>query len=463
MCVLLTWTAGCSQEALHQIRDFKPLQLSLLVWSMGQLEHPLPPELASAVTAASRRHLEQFDALQLGLLLKGFRQLKQLDKQLLADVAAGISREQQVVVRVRDVIRILAAFVAEPHAGLLKDVEGMAARFGDALKGSPCMNASARQVTDLLVCYSKLPAQHQLLLDLLEDVTVRPEAFTLRQWEAMLRAAERLGYANPDLNSSCLAAFYASADEQLQKHLLGASATSGVKMNKSSKAASRAQKGWFEKLKDAFADDQQQQQQQQHQVVTPGEEEAAAGGSAADSQEQARQCVQLSTAVDVARLLGVRRGLSRQSAGLLAAEGLKRLPALKARQTMLLLIAAVSGDRLVREEEVRQLLQQAAAKLQQLNLADQPACVLVAATHALAHAMSRNVLLTSGEPLLHQLYQALLPKLEECDQEQVVLVVKAMQLSAVTDIELQERVKDMAAARKWTLPSPNNDWGPLGI
>ncbi|KAF6266778.1 hypothetical protein COO60DRAFT_13571 [Scenedesmus sp. NREL 46B-D3] len=209
-----------AEEAVAQIKDFRPPQLAVLAWAFGRLRYNPGQETLAALSTSAVRQLEHFDALHLGLLLRGLTRLqgREMDKQLLSEVAAGIAKEQAVALNARDAVRILAAFVAAPDAGHVRDVTGMAERIGDALK-QRISSIKPEAATNLLVCYSKLPVQHELLLRLADSAAERASDFSMRQWVRMVKACKRLGYSR--LQDARLVALYAAADQRLQQHLLG--------------------------------------------------------------------------------------------------------------------------------------------------------------------------------------------------------------------------------------------------
>jgi hypothetical protein len=403
------------QEAVAQIKDFRPPQLAVLAWAFGRLRYNPSEETLAALSAAAVRQLESFDAQQLGMLLKGLTLLQgsALDKQLLSDVAAGIAKEQAVALNSRDAVRILAAFVAAPDAGHVRDVTGMAERIGDALK-SRISSISPAAATNLLVCYSKLPVQHELLLRLAHAAAEQASDFSMSKWVRMLQSCKRLGYSR--LQDARLVAFHAAADARLQQHLVGALVPANAAYSSSSSSSSSQQ----------------------------------------PAEQQSPHALQFSASVDLAELLGERGSLSEQSVMYLADAGAKLVPSMSLRRLAQLLTAVMlSGDRMAAIEEVRQLLVVSGQRLQGEDLAagGHPLNVLVGLAWPLGRAVSRNMLLGQGEVLLRGVYAGVLPQLQQCDERQLVALVECMQRSGVADDELQKAAEEMAAQRGWRLPA----------
>jgi hypothetical protein len=409
------------QEAVAQIKDFRPPQLAVLTWAFGRLRYNPGQETLAALSASAVRQLEHFDALHLGLLLRGLTRLQgsELDKQLLADVAAGIAKEQAVALNARDAGRILAAFVAAPDAGHVRDVNGMAERIGDALK-LRINSISPAAAANLLVCYSKLPAQHELLLRLVDSAAGGGSKFSMRHWVRMLQACERLGYSQ-GLQEPRLIKFYAAANERLQQHLVGA-----VVMVAPAAAA------------DSSTLQQQQQQQQDEQA-----------------EQEGKHALQFPAAVDLGELLGRRGSLTEQSAAQLADAGAKLVDSMNLRRLAQLLSAVMSGDRMAAIGEVRTLLVAAGQRLQGEDLVTggHSVSVLVGLGWPLGRAVSRNMLIGQGEALMRGVYAGLLPQLEQCSEQQLVAVVECMQRSGVSDDALLAAAEQLAAQRGWRLPA----------
>jgi hypothetical protein len=412
--LLLTHTSHffILQEAVAQIKDFRPPQLAVLTWAFGRLRYNPGAETLAAVSASAVRQLEHFDALHLGLLLRGLTRLQgiELDKQLLSDVAAGIAKEQAVALNARDAVRILAAFVAAPDAGQLRDVNGMAQRIGDALK-LRISSISPAAATDLLVCYSKLPAQHELLLRLVDSAAQHAPEFSMRHWVHMLQACERLGYDR--LQDARLTKFYAAANERLQQHLVGAVVT----------------------LADGSSTSLQQQGEQ--------------------AEQEEKHALQFPAAVDIGELLGKRGSLTEQSAANLAEAGSKLVGSTNLRRLAQLLSAVMSGDRMAAIDEVRKLLVLAGQRLQGEDLVTgcHSLSVLVGLAWPLGRAVSRNMLIGQGEALLRGVYAGVQPQLEQCDEQQLVALVECMQRSGVSDGALLAAAQQLAAQRGWRLPA----------
>jgi hypothetical protein len=389
----------------------------VLTWAFGRLRYNPGQETLAALSASAVRQLEHFDALHLGLLLRGLTGLQgsELDKQLLSDVAAGIAKEHAVALNARDAVRILAAFVAAPDAGQLRDVNGMAQRIGDALK-LRVNSISPAAATNLLVCYSKLPAQHELLLRLVDSAGMHASDFSMRHWVHMLQACERLGYNR--LQDSRLTQFYSAANERLQQHLVGAVVT-----------------------------------------LAPA---AAAEGSSISLQQQGEQAeqegkhaLQFPAAVDIGELLGKRGSLTEQSASNLADAGAKLVSSMNLRRLAQLLSAVMSGDRMAAIDEVRKLLVLAGQRLQGEDLVTggHSLNVLVGLAWPLGRAVSRNMLIGTGEELMRGVYAGVLPQLEQCDEQQLVALVECMQRSGVSDDALLAAAQQLAAQRGWRLPA----------
>ncbi|WIA08968.1 hypothetical protein OEZ85_008383 [Tetradesmus obliquus] len=412
-----------AEEAVAQIKAFQPQQLAVLAWAFGRLSYNPGEEALAALSAAALRHLEGFDAQHLGMLLRGLTLLQgsSMDTQLLSAVAAGIAKEEAVALNARDAVRILAAFVAAPEAGHARDVSRMAERIGDALQGR-VGSIQPAEATNMLVCYSKLPAQHELLLRLARSAAARASDFSMGKWVRLLQSCKRLGYSR--LQDARLVDFYAAADTRLQQHLLGAVVPAAAAAAAAAGSSSAAQ-------------------QQQ------GEQQDAA-------QQPAKHALQFTPALDIAELLGQRGSLSEQSAMYLADAGAKLVTSMSLRRLAQLLTAVMlSGDRMAAIEEVRQLLVVAAQRLQGENLASggQPLGVLVGLAWPLGRAVSRNMLLGQGEALLRGVYAGVLPQLAQCDEQQLVALVECMQRSGVSDDALQAAAEDMAGQRGWRLPA----------
>jgi hypothetical protein len=433
------------QEATHQLRDLRPSHLSAFVCAFSSLSYTPPPELLSGIVSEARRQLQHFDAQNLGLLLQGLQQLGAPDKQLLADVAAGIAAESEVRLHPKDAVRILAAFVAVPDAGTVKDVEGMAQRIASAIRGR-AVSADAGVVTNLVVCYSKLPYHHPMVPQLLQSACEDRDSYTLGQWVKLLQSAGRLGFgrvvADPELEAS-LSRFYRGADRRLQQHLQhqvlrrpGRTAVSKQQDDGEEKGLP----GMLQKLvgkaksnKEAQPD--QQPEQDQQQPLRSNENGAIA---------------------ELALLLSQRHSLGDDTVTDLADAAVLMLSALKLRQLSHLLAAVTSKDQMLANESVRQLFSKAAGHIKGLHLGSTPTAtttVLVSLLQPVSKAVSRGLAVASGEVVIRAVYAELLPVLEECDQQQLQKLWQSMRLSGVGDVALSTRVKEVAHRHGWQLQS----------
>jgi len=434
------------QEAVHQLRDLRPAHLAAFAWAFSSLQYSPPPELTAGIVSESRRQLQHFTASSLGLLLQGLQQAGALDKQLLADIAAGIAAESQVSLAPRDAVRILAAFVAVPDAGSVRDVEAMAQLIAAAVRRQ-ARNAAPAVITDLLVCYSKLPYHHPMLLALLDEARQRDESFSLKNWVKLLQAAARLGYArvmaDPAVETT-LVGFYRAADARLQRHLrqtvLPAVGAAGA-VEAQAGAAGQQQEGLWSKLTGKGSQQQEVQQEGQQQ----------------QQQQAAKQRpLEVSAAVELAALLAQRNMLGEDTAELLARAGVQLLPELKLRQLMKLLTAVTSRDAMLGMDDIRQFIIKAAEHIGAQDLGNTPTAtttVLVGLLQPLSKAVSRNLALKAGEPVVLAIYQELLPVLEECSEQQLVGVWQAIRRSGLTDEALVARAKEIAQRNGWKLPS----------
>jgi hypothetical protein len=410
------------QEAVAQIKDFRPPQLAVLTWAFGRLDFNPGDETLAALSAAALRHLEGFDAQHLGMLLKGLTLLQgsAMDKQLLSSVAAGIAKEEAVALNARDAVRILAAFVAAPDAGHVRDVRGMAERIGDALKAR-ISSIQPPAAANLMVCYSKLPVQHELLLRLADSAAQQTGDYSMAQWVKLLQSCKRLGYSQ--LRDARLVKCYTAADSRLQQHLLGAVVL----------------------LPAAAAADSGSAPQQQLPAT-------------ADAKQQGKHALQFNLALDMAELLGQRGSLSEQSVTYLADAGAKLVDSINLRRLAQLLTACLlSGDRMAAIEEVRQLLVVAGQRLQREDLATggHSVAVLAGLAWPLGRAVSRDMLVGQAGPLLRGVYAGVLPQLEQCEEQQLVALVDCVQRSGIADEgqQLMKAAEQLAAQRGWRLPS----------
>lgn len=344
----------------------------------------------------------------------------------------------------RDAVRVLAAFVAVPDAGSVRDVEAMAQLIAAAVRRQ-ARNAAPAVITDLLVCYSKLPYHHPMLLALLDEARQRDGSFTLNNWVKLLQAAARLGYArvmaDPAVETT-LVGFYRAADARLQRHLrqtvLPAVGAAGA-VEAQAGAAGQQQEGLWSKLtgKGSQQEVQQDDQQQQQQAAK-------------------QRPLEVSAAVEVAALLAQRNMLGEDTAEQLARAGVQLLPELKLRQLMKLLTAVTSRDAMLGMDDIRQFIIKAAEHIGAQNLGNTPTAtttVLVGLLQPLSKAVSRNLALKSGEPVVLAIYQELLPVLEECSEQQLVGVWQAIRRSGLTDEALVARAKEIAQRNGWKLPS----------
>lgn len=478
------------QEAVEQQHDLRPMHLAVLAWASARLQWTPPPQLLAAINAQARRQLVHFNAGSLALLLQGMRQLGALDKELLAEVAAGIAGEQEVALNAKDAACILAAFVAEPTAGQLRDVEGMADRIGAAIK-QRTDKAAPPVVTDLLVCYSKLPYHHAVLLSLLWSATDRGEAFTLRQWVKLLQSASRLGYNKVAADAAVeaqLVPFYKAADQQLRRHLEGAAlpaaaaaaapvpgAAADASIGSVSAPGTAASApaavpalsprarlphddgaGWWQKL-GRLGRRRGKAGREQQQEASPAEEQQ----QRQQQEQRSLHPLQFDAAVDIGVSLAERSLLSDKAAGYLAEVGLKLLPQLKPRRLWLLLNVLTSREQLLQNEDVRALLVAAVGYLQDRDLpgTSPSLTVLVGITKPLARAVSLHVAQDSGEALLKSLYEEVMPVLEDCSYQQLMLLWDSARLSGVASGEFRDRVHAVAGQRGWLLSASGLSMG----
>lgn len=454
----------CFQESLAQIKDFRPQHLAVLCWAFGRLDYNPGPQLLAAIAAGSSAQLERFDAQHLGLLLQGLRQLQGLDQQLLADIASGIRKEEAVALSPRDAVRILAAFVAAPHAGAASAVDGMAARIGDAVQRRAA-SAPLHTITNLLVCYSKLPAQHPVLLRLLEEAAEREQQFSMDQWVRMLQACQRLGFSSPGYRDARVNVFYKAAEKHLQRHLAyaslpradGQAGDSSAALQRSPKQQQeqpRKRRGWLQRgWQKLMGGEEQQRSSEQDQ-----------GSEQLLEQPAGPHTLQWNAAVDLAKLLGERGQLPEATAAYLAHVGLRLLPGMSTRRVMLLMTAVTSGENMATNEVVRQLLAASAEHLVQTELSQQSLTVLAGFARPLGRALVRNMMVSKGEQLVRSWYAALLPRVKQCDQAQLLALVEcmhALEPSGMGDAALQAAAEDLAAQQGWALPV-SKGWGPLG-
>jgi hypothetical protein len=421
--------------------------MSAFVCAFSRLGYTPPPEVLSGIVSEARRQLQHFDAHSLGLLLQGLQQLGALDKQLLADIAAGIAAESEVRLNPKDAVRILAAFVAVPDAGTVKDVAGMAQRIASAIRGR-AVSADAGVVTNLVVCYSKLPYHHPMVPQLLQSACETRDSYTLRQWVKLLQSAGQLGFgrvvADPELEAS-LSRFYRGADRRLQQHLqhkLLRRPERAAVSKQQDDGEEKGLPGMLQKLvgkaksdNEAQPDQQPKQDQQQQQRSRSNENGAIA---------------------ELALLLSQRHSLADDTVTDLADAGVLLLPALKLRQLSRLLAAVTSRDQMLANESVRQLVSKAAERVKGLDLGSTPTAtttVLVSLLHPLSKAVSRGLAVVSGEQVIRAVYAELLPVLEECDQQQLQKLWHSIRLSGVDDVALSTRAKEVAQRNGWQLQS----------
>lgn len=431
------------QEATHQVRDLRPPHLSAFAWALASLDYPPPPELLAGIISESRRQLQHFEAGSLGLLLLGLRQLGALDKQLLADVAAGIAAEEQVSLAPRDAVRILAAYVAEPTAGTVKDVEGMAQRIASAIR-RPARNAGSAVITDLLVCYSKLACFHPMVPQLLDEARLTADSFTLNQWAKLLQSAARFGFdrvvADPDLELT-LSRFYRGAEAHLQeyllKHVLRRAAGAGRQQEDAD------EQGLPGRLKAGLRFFNRKGQQQEQRVTQ-------------QQDQQRQQPAHLQAIAEIAVRLGQRGSLSDDRVTDLADAAALMLPQLKLRQITQLLTAVTSRDTMLADARVCEFVLKAAEHMRELDLSSTPTAtttVLVNLLQPLSKAVSRGTAAVAGEVVIRAVYAELLPVLEECDQEQLQSLWQATRRSGVVDEALNARIKEVASRHGWQLQS----------
>lgn len=456
--VMLHGACACCctlQEAYEQMKDFRPPQLAVLAWALGRLQYNPQPQLAAAVNSASRAQLEHFGSTELGLLLKGLRQLNGLDQQLLADVAAGICREQKVALTPRDAARILAAFIAVPDAGTRKDVDGMAVRIAETV-GSKLVAAKPHVVTDLLVCYSKLSCQDPLVYSLLQQAVDAPGSFSLANWVRLLQSCKRLGLGAAAVTDAEVVDFYRAADQRLQQHLHGAAAPATVAAVEAAAGAAAGQEvqqhnegrpGIWQRLTG--------QGKQQKQQQPPNEQQ---------QQQQQPHSLQFGPALEMASLLsergllGPRRpALSEMSVIYLADVGAKVLPQLSMRQLTQLLTAVLSADQNAALDDVRNLLVASGNKLQETDFSQVPWPLLVGLTKPLGRAVSKNMLVKQGEQLLQDISEQLMDDVDQCAEQQLIALCDSMFRSGVVHQGLLARAEAIAQERGWKLPK-QQEW-----
>jgi hypothetical protein len=358
----------------------------------------------------------------------------------------------------------------------------MAARIASALRRS--VDAAPPGVlTDLLVCYSKLPHRHPVLLRALEVVRERAGEFSMPEWAKLLPAVGRLYGDSPRTDPAMhalLEAFYDAADARLQQHLRGAA----LPVAAGADAAAGDGGGARPAVARPFGTYGVMQQLQQHDggeekgplaflrrlrrgrqpgsstaAPAAADDAAAQDGGAGDGRQL--HALQFSAAVDVGWQLGARGQLSDASAAMLADVGCKLLPQLKVRRLWLLLTAVTSRDKMLAVEDVRALVVAAVQHLQQQQpsagagrdaaAAERPpsATVLFGLMQPLTRALSRNLVLGSGEELMQGLYRDVAPLLEGASQEQVLLLWGALQ--HVPDGGLRERAQVLARKHGWQL------------
>lgn len=428
--------AALTEEAYEQIKDFKASQLAILVWALGRLEYTPQPELVAAINSKCREKLEHFGSQELGLLLKGLRQLNGLDKQLLAEVAASISKEQRVATTPRDAARILAAFVAVPDAGSVKHVDGMAALMGEAITRKLCL-VPAHVVTNLLVCYSKLPCHDPVVYVMLQEATNDTEGFfNLSNWASMMKSCKRLGLGTTAVTDQVVLDFYQAADNVLRKHL----APAATQQADTGEAATKppTKRSFWRRVK----------VEQHHLEQQPAVKEIANS--------------QFTHAVDIAELLGERGALAHNRPALsettavhLAEISAKKLPQMSLRQLIKVLAALLSTDKHATIQEVRQLVAASASRLQEPDYAQLPLQQLVQLTRIVNKAVSRNML--TGEQLLQRLYGQLMDSVDLLSEEQLVTVCDAMLRSENVHEDLLKRAEAIAQERGWKLPK-QHEW-----
>jgi hypothetical protein len=419
-----------------------------VAWSCSTLNYTPPQELLTGLVTQSRRQLQAFNASSLGLLLHGLQGLGSLDKQLLSDIAAGIAAEDEVSLAPRDAARILRAFVAVPDAGKADDVAGMAARIASAVRRE-ARNAGSGLITDLVVCYSKLPHYHAMVVSLLGEAVARPQDFTLAQWVKLLQAAARLGLdrvlGDHTLEQE-LCRFYRAADTRLQQYVRQAV------LGRRGPAGGVGQRGEGE---------EEEEQGLLGKLGLGKKNAAAAEGQERVELEQRQQAGrQVQAVAQLAALLGQQQHsnspLSEATASELADAGTALLPGLKLRQLMLLLNAVTSREPLLGSARVQALLVKACEHLQGVDLASTPTAttaVLVELLQPLSKAVNRSLAPVSGEAALQGIFKQLLPQLEGCSQGQLQGVWEAFKRSGLVADDLAGRAQEVAASKGWHLQS----------
>eukprot|EP00878_Enallax_costatus_P016162 GHUV01016952.1.p1 GENE.GHUV01016952.1~~GHUV01016952.1.p1 ORF type:complete len:762 (+),score=276.11 GHUV01016952.1:6674-8959(+) len=480
MCSLLTAAARMhrrdeqllsviTEEAQEQLDSFKPGQLAVLVWALGRLQCTPKAELLAAVNSRSKARLEQFSSKELGMLLKGLSQLNSLDKQLLADIAAGLSKEEAVALSCRDAARILAAYVKVPDAGTVRDVDGMARRIGAAIHRKT-HSVKPYIIANLLLCYSKLGCHAPVVFGLLMAATEDTANLTISHWLSLLQSCKRLGFADAAVSDSAVVDFYQAADKALQQHLLGAAAPATVA------AVQAADVAPAQSLSDAEKGATGQQQPRKSsgrdglwQRLTGSLQQQKPQDQAAEEPRQPKQhTLHFGPAVEVALLLNERAALgpgrpalSQNSVVYLADVGAKTMPDMTLRQIMMLLTAVLSADRYATLEEVRQLLVAAGKKLQaELQGQEEsqvPWPVLVALTRPLSRAISKGMLAKQGVHLMQTVYEQMMDHVDQCTEKQLQALCDSMGIADVYHDALLARAEAIASERGFRLPKPN-EW-----
>lgn len=438
-----------SQEAVHQLHDLRPFHLAAVAWSCSTLNYTPPQELLTGLVTQSRRQLQAFNASSLGLLLHGLQGLGSLDKQLLSDIAAGIAAEDEVSLTPRDAVRIVRAFVAVPDAGKADDVAGMAARIASAVRRE-ARNAGSGLITDLVLCYSKLPHYHAMVVSLLGEAVARPQDFTLAQWVKLLQGAARLGLdrvLGDQALEQELCRFYRAADAHLQQYV------------RQAVLGRRGPAGWVGQ----GGEGEEEEEQGLLGKLGLGRKSAAAaaeGQGEAELEQRQQAGRQVQAVVQLAALLGQQQHsnspLSEATASELADAGIALLPGLKLRQLTLLLNAVTSREPLLGSARVQALLVKACEHLQRVNLASTPTAttaVLVELLQPLSKAVNRSLAPVSGEAALQGIFKQLLPQLEGCSQGQLQGVWEAFKRSGLVADDLAGRAQEVAASKGWQLQS----------
>jgi hypothetical protein len=438
------------------------------VWALSSLDYTPPAELLSGIVTEARRKLQGFPASSLGLLLLGLRELRALDKPLLAEVAAGIAAEPEVSLAPRDAARILAAFVATPDAGTVRDVEGMAQRIASTIRRD-ARRARPRLLTELVMCYGRLPYHHPMLPDLLGEAGSRGSSFSLRQWGSLLQSAQQLGYArvmaDPQLEAT-LWSFYKAGDVRLRQHVRQAilgrdqDSSSPAEVQQQAGSAGQAAGEGAQQAGSGEEPDEEglrgraskwysntMQRVGRHSTAREAKPAAQRQGGGEQSHKEAALVAQM------AEMLGQRGSLSDGSATDLADAGKVLLPVLKLRSIVQLLSGLTSKEHFLANESVRAFVLQACQHIKGLDLGSTPTGVLVGLLQPLSRALSRHLVVAKGEELVRAIYAELLPVLEQCSQAQLQSLWQSMRRADVADEGLAARVKEVAGRNGWKLQS----------